>query len=163
MFQVESRAQMASLPRNNPDKRFYDLGGAGGDHPAGADRGQDDASLHASGGRRRQPVTYPHPSLEKTLKRRTLGVPLFQEQLLRMAMVVANFTAPAEADELRQALLGMPAIRWLGCVQLEAKMRSGMDQPMASLRGDAGGDHRAEHSAPSRCMAFRRAMRRALR
>jgi len=55
--------------------------------------------------RRRQgkeDVTYPHPLLEPVLKR-TLGVPLFQEQLLRMAMVVANFSG-AEAEELRRAV-----------------------------------------------------------
>src|SRR6202522_774379 len=75
--------------------------------------------------RRRQKqeeVTYPHPSLESTLKR-TLGVPLFQEQLLRMAMVVANFTG-AEADELRRAV-GMRR-SWERMKNLEGKLREGM-------------------------------------
>jgi error-prone DNA polymerase len=75
--------------------------------------------------RRRQnkeKVTYPHPSLEDTL-RRTLGVPLFQEQLLRMAMVVANFSG-AEAEELRKAV-GMRR-SMARMKELEAKMRAGM-------------------------------------
>jgi error-prone DNA polymerase len=67
-------------------------------------------------------VTYPHPLLEETLKR-TLGVPLFQEQLLRMAMVVANFSG-SEAEELRKAV-GMRR-SMARMTQLEAKMREGM-------------------------------------
>ncbi len=100
VFQVESRAQMATLPRLRP-QRFYDLvvqvaiirpGPIVGDmvHPYLARRAG------------RAPVGYPHPSLEPIL-RRTLGVPLFQEQLLRMAMVAAGFTG-GEAEELRRAL-----------------------------------------------------------
>jgi error-prone DNA polymerase len=75
--------------------------------------------------RRRQnkeKVTYPHPSLESVLKR-TLGVPLFQEQLLRMAMTVANFSG-AEADELRRAV-GMRR-SWERMKSLEGKLRAGM-------------------------------------
>ena len=75
--------------------------------------------------RRRQgkeEVSYPHPSLEETLKR-TLGVPLFQEQLLRMAMVVANFSG-AEAEELRKAV-GMRR-SMARMKELESKMRAGM-------------------------------------
>jgi error-prone DNA polymerase len=70
----------------------------------------------------REKVTYPHPSLEPVLKR-TLGVPLFQEQLLRIAMVVANFTG-AEAEELRRAV-GMRR-SWERMKNLEAKLRAGM-------------------------------------
>src|SRR6185295_19055623 len=73
MFQVESRAQMSCLPRLRP-RRFYDIVGQ-----------MVNPFLQRRMGR--EPVTYPHPSLEPVLKR-TLGVPLFQEQLLRMAMVV---------------------------------------------------------------------------
>ena len=72
--------------------------------------------------RRRQhkeAVSYPHPSLEPVLKR-TLGVPLFQEQLLRMAMVVANFSG-AEAEELRRAV-GMRR-SWERMKNLEGKLR----------------------------------------
>jgi error-prone DNA polymerase len=75
--------------------------------------------------RRRQgkeDITYPYPSLEPVLKR-TLGVPLFQEQLLRMAMTVANFTG-AEAEELRRAV-GMRR-SWERMKNLEEKLRSGM-------------------------------------
>ena len=75
--------------------------------------------------RRRQnkeAVTYPHPSLEPVLKR-TLGVPLFQEQLLRIAMTVANFSG-AEADELRRAV-GMRR-SWERMKNLEGKLRAGM-------------------------------------
>jgi error-prone DNA polymerase len=75
--------------------------------------------------RRRQkmePVTYPHPLLEPVLKR-TLGVPLFQEQLLRMAMAVANFSG-AEAEELRRAV-GMRR-SWERMKNLEGRLRAGM-------------------------------------
>jgi error-prone DNA polymerase len=71
-----------------------------------------------------QPVTYPHPSLEPVLKR-TLGVPLFQEQLLRMAMVVANFTG-GEAEELRRAMGFKRSVKRMQ--QIEARLRDGMAQ-----------------------------------
>jgi len=71
---------------------------------------------------KREPVTYPHPSLEPVLKR-TLGVPLFQEQLLRIAMTVADFTGAA-ADELRRAV-GMRR-SWERMKNLEGKLRAGM-------------------------------------
>src|ERR1700687_4943974 len=77
--------------------------------------------------RRRQKqeeVTYPHPSLESVLKR-TLGVPLFQEQLLRMAMVVANFTG-AEAEELRRAVGMRRSMQRMK--DLEGRLRAGMTQ-----------------------------------
>ena len=71
---------------------------------------------------KKEAVTYPHPSLEPVLKR-TLGVPLFQEQLLRMAMTVANFSG-AEAEELRRAV-GMRR-SWERMKNLEGKLRAGM-------------------------------------
>ena len=100
MFQVESRAQMASLPRNQPT-RFYDLVVQVAIIRPGPIVGK---MMHPYMRRRqgKEEVTYPHPSLEPVLER-TLGVPLFQEQLLRMAMTVANFTG-AEAEELRRAV-----------------------------------------------------------
>jgi len=73
---------------------------------------------------KKEAVTYPHPSLEPVL-RRTLGVPLFQEQLLRMAMVVANFSG-AEAEELRRAV-GMRR-SWQRMKDLEGKLRRGMTE-----------------------------------
>jgi error-prone DNA polymerase len=120
MFQVESRAQMASLPRNYPT-RFYDLVVQVAIIRPGPIVGQ---MMHPYMRRRqkREAITYPHPSLEPVLKR-TLGVPLFQEQLLRIAMTVANFTG-AEADELRRAV-GMRR-SWERMKNLESKLRAGM-------------------------------------
>jgi error-prone DNA polymerase len=71
---------------------------------------------------KKEKISYPHPSLEPVLKR-TMGVPLFQEQLLRMAMIVANFSG-AEADELRRAV-GMRR-SWERMKNLEEKLRAGM-------------------------------------
>ncbi len=120
MFQVESRAQMASLPRNNPDK-FYDLVVQVAIIRPGPIVGK---MMHPYMRRRqkKEAVTYPHPSLEPVLKR-TLGVPLFQEQLLRMAMTVADFSG-SEAEELRRAV-GMRR-SWQRMEQLEVKLRTGM-------------------------------------
>ena len=120
MFQVESRAQMASLPRNYP-RRFYDLVVQVAIIRPGPIVGQ---MMHPYMRRRqkKEAVTYPHPSLIPVLER-TLGVPLFQEQLLRIAMTVANFTG-AEADELRRAV-GMRR-SWERMKNLESKLRAGM-------------------------------------
>jgi error-prone DNA polymerase len=71
---------------------------------------------------KKEEVTYPYPSLEPVLER-TLGVPLFQEQLLRIAMTVANFSG-AEAEELRRAV-GMRR-SWERMKDLEVKLRAGM-------------------------------------
>jgi error-prone DNA polymerase len=98
VFQIESRAQMAMLPRLKP-RTYYDLvievsivrpGPITGDmvHPY----------LRRRAGE--EPVVYPHPSLEPVLAK-TLGVPLFQEQVIRLAMVAADYT-PGEADQLRR-------------------------------------------------------------
>jgi error-prone DNA polymerase len=99
VFQVESRAQMATLPRLGP-ARFYDIVVQVAIIRPGPIVGQ---MVHPYLKRRagREPVLYPHPSLEPILAR-TLGVPLFQEQLLRIAMVAAGFTG-GEAEELRRA------------------------------------------------------------
>jgi error-prone DNA polymerase len=120
MFQVESRAQMASLPRNHPEK-FYDLVVQVAIIRPGPIVGQ---MMHPYMRRRerKEDISYPHPSLEPVLKR-TMGVPLFQEQLLRMAMKVANFSG-AEADELRRAV-GMRR-SWERMKNLEEKLRAGM-------------------------------------
>ncbi|MGB7134701.1 MAG: error-prone DNA polymerase [Acidobacteriaceae bacterium] len=122
MFQIESRAQMASLPRNYPE-RFYDLVVQVAIIRPGPIVGK---MMHPYMRRRqgREAITYPHPSLEPVLKR-TLGVPLFQEQLLRMAMTVANFSG-AEAEELRRAV-GMRR-SWQRMKDLEGKLRSGMTE-----------------------------------
>jgi error-prone DNA polymerase len=100
VFQVESRAQMATLPRLKP-RRFYDLVVEVALIRPGPIQG---GSVHPYIRRRNgeEPVTYLHPLLENSLGK-TLGVPLFQEQLMQMAIDVAGFT-PSEADQLRQAM-----------------------------------------------------------
>ncbi|SNS24306.1 error-prone DNA polymerase, DnaE-like [Granulicella rosea] len=121
MFQVESRAQMASIPRNAP-KKFYDLVVQVAIIRPGPIVGK---MMHPYMRRRqkKEAITYPLPSLEPVLKR-TLGVPLFQEQLLRIAMVVGNFTG-AEAEELRKAV-GMRR-SWQRMAELMVKLRKGME------------------------------------
>ncbi|MCB0924914.1 MAG: error-prone DNA polymerase [Mycobacterium sp.] len=100
VFQVESRAQMATLPRLRP-RVFYDLVVEVALIRPGPIQG---GSVHPYIKRRngREPVTYDHPSMERAL-RKTLGVPLFQEQLMQLAVDCAGFTA-AEADQLRRAM-----------------------------------------------------------
>ncbi|GIU85482.1 MAG: error-prone DNA polymerase [Acidimicrobiales bacterium] len=100
VFQVESRAQMSTLPRMRP-RRFYDLVVEVGLIRPGPIQG---GSVHPYLRRRsgREPVTYPHPLAEKALAK-TLGVPLFQEQLMQLAVDVAGFS-PTDADMLRQAM-----------------------------------------------------------
>ena len=120
MFQIESRAQMATLPRNAP-KNFYDIVVqvaiirpgpiVGGMVKPFFDRRQGKA-----------PVEYLHPCLEPIL-RRTLGVPLFQEQLLKIAMVAANFTG-GEAEELRRAMGFKRSMERMQ--DIEGRLRDGM-------------------------------------
>jgi len=100
VFQIESRAQMATLPRLKP-RTFYDLVVEVALIRPGPIQG---GSVHPYIRRRngQEPVTYLHPLLENSLGK-TLGIPLFQEQLMQMAIDVAGFT-PAESDELRQAM-----------------------------------------------------------
>jgi error-prone DNA polymerase len=122
MFQVESRAQMSSLPRNSPAK-FYDLVVQVAIIRPGPIVGK---MMHPYMRRRqgREPVCYPHPSLEPVLQR-TLGVPLFQEQLLRIAMIAANFTG-GEAEELRRAMGFKRSAERMR--EIETKLRRGMQQ-----------------------------------
>src|SRR5437868_1043135 len=120
MFQIESRAQMASLPRLRP-MRFYDIVVQVAIIRPGPIVGQM-VNPFIQRRQGREDVTYPHPSLEPVLKR-TLGVPLFQEQLLRMAMVVAGFSG-GEAEELRRAM-GFKRSE-ARMQQIEAKLRPGM-------------------------------------
>jgi error-prone DNA polymerase len=100
VFQVESRAQMATLPRLKP-RKFYDLVVEVALIRPGPIQGN---SVHPYIRRRNglEKVTYLHPLLERSLSK-TLGIPLFQEQLMQMAIDVAGFT-PGEADQLRQAM-----------------------------------------------------------
>jgi error-prone DNA polymerase len=122
MFQIESRAQMASLPRNNP-KKFYDLVTQVALIRPGPIVGQM-TNPYLKRRQNKQLVTYPHPELEPVLKR-TLGVPLFQEQLLKMAMICANFTG-GEAEELRRALGSKRSKEKMQAI--ETKLRAGMEQ-----------------------------------
>ncbi len=122
MFQVESRAQMSCLPRLRP-KRFYDIVVQVAIIRPGPIVGQM-VNPYLQRRMGREEVTYAHPSLEPVLAR-TLGVPLFQEQLLKMAMVVANFSG-GEAEELRRAMgfkRSQARMR-----EIEARLRSGMTQ-----------------------------------
>jgi error-prone DNA polymerase len=127
VFQVESRAQMATLPRLKPE-RFYDLVVEVALIRPGPIVGQ---MVHPYLDRRngRAPVTYAHPLLEPIL-RRTLGVPLFQEQILRMAMVLAGFSG-GEAEELRRAMGFKRSVARMR--EIETRLRAGM-----AARGIAG-------------------------
>jgi len=120
MFQVESRAQMSCLPRLKP-KKFYDIVvQVAIIRPGPIVGNMVNPFLKRRQGR--EAVAYPHPSLETVLGR-TLGVPLFQEQLLRMAMITANFTG-GEAEELRRAMgFKRSEARMKG---IEEKLRAGM-------------------------------------
>jgi error-prone DNA polymerase len=100
VFQVESRAQMATSPRLRP-RVFYDLVVQVALIRPGPIQG---GSVHPYIRRRNgiDPVAYEHPSMERAL-RKTLGVPLFQEQLMTLAVDCAGFTE-GEADQLRRAM-----------------------------------------------------------
>ncbi len=120
LFQVESRAQMATLPRMKPD-HFYDLVVEVAIIRPGPIVGKM-VNPYLTRRNGREPVEYLHPSLEPILKR-TLGVPLFQEQLLRMAMAVAGFTG-GEAEELRRAMGFKRSERRMKAI--EGRLRTGM-------------------------------------
>jgi error-prone DNA polymerase len=100
VFQVESRAQMGTLPRVRP-RNFYDIAIEVALIRPGPIQGHA-VNPYIRRRRGEEPVTYLHPLLEPILER-TLGVPLFQEQLMEMAVAIAGFSA-ADADELRQAM-----------------------------------------------------------
>ncbi len=142
VFQIESRAQMATLPRMKP-KCFYDVvievaiirpGPIQGDmvHPYLARRAG------------REPITYFHRDLESLLKpilERTLGVPLFQEQMLKIAMVTADFSGD-EAEELRRALSFHRSQERMNKVSV--KLRAAMERKNLALgsdRKDSAIDH----------------------
>jgi error-prone DNA polymerase len=128
-FQIESRAQMATLPRMKPE-RFYDLVVEVAIIRPGPIVGQMvNPYLERRAGR--APVTYPHPCLEPILAR-TLGVPIFQEQLLRIAMEAAGFSG-GEAEELRRAMGFKRSVERME--KLEARLRQGMQ-----ARGITGED-----------------------
>ena len=120
VFQVESRAQMATLPRMRPD-HFYDIVVEVAIIRPGPIVGQMvNPYLERRAGREQPSV--PHPSLWPVLQR-TLGVPLFQEQLMRIAMTAANFTG-GEADELRRAMGSKRSVERMK--HIEERLRAGM-------------------------------------
>jgi len=120
VFQIESRAQMSMLPRLQP-RQFYDLViEVAIIRPGPIQGGMIQPYL-----RRRQgidPVSYPSPAMEAVLSR-TLGVPIFQEQVMQIAMVAAGFSA-GEADQLRRAMAAWK--RKGGLEQFEDKLMTGM-------------------------------------
>src|SRR5208282_2113664 len=120
VFQVESRAQMSMLPRLKP-KNFYDLVIEVAIVRPGPIQGD---MVHPYLRRRQgiEPVSYPSQELRAVLEK-TLGVPLFQEQAMKIAIVAAGFT-PSEADKLRRA---MATFRRVGTIAtFQAKMVEGM-------------------------------------
>jgi error-prone DNA polymerase len=130
LFQVESRAQMATLPRLRP-KRFYDIVVQVAIIRPGPIQGD---MVHPYIRRRRgqEPITYPHPKLQPVLER-TLGVPLFQEQGMRLAIEAAGFT-PGQADELRRAMghkRSREKMEKLHGRLLEGMQRNGIDPDLA--------------------------------
>jgi len=120
VFQVESRAQMSMLPRLKP-KNYYDLVIQIAIVRPGPIQGE---MVHPYLTRRNglEPVRYPSPDVQKVLER-TLGIPIFQEQVMQIAMVAAGFTA-GEADQLRRAMAAWK--RKGGLEPFEQKLMSGM-------------------------------------
>ena len=137
VFQVESRAQMATLPRLKPAS-FYDIVVQVAIIRPGPIVGQ---MVHPYLNRRagREPVVYPHPSLEPILAR-TLGVPLFQEQLLRIAMVAAGFTG-GQAEELRRAFGFKRSERRMKQIEVQLRDRHGA---AGHYRRGGGADHHVD-------------------
>src|SRR5271170_3581167 len=122
MFQIESRAQMSCLPRLRP-VHFYDIVVQVAIIRPGPIVGKM-VNPYLKRRQGREPATCLHPSLEPVLAR-TLGVPLFQEQLLRMAMIAAGFSG-GEAEELRRAMGFKRSEKRMK--DIEQKLRSGMEK-----------------------------------
>jgi len=122
VFQVESRAQMSMLPRLRPEN-FYDLVIEVAIVRPGPIQG---GMVHPYLRRRRkqEAVNYPSPEVERVLSR-TLGVPIFQEQVMELAMVAAGFT-PGEADRLRRSMAAWK--RTGGLEHFEERLKSGMQR-----------------------------------
>src|SRR5207302_3773530 len=158
VFQIESRAQMSMLPRLLP-RCFYDLViEVAIIRPGPIQGGMVHPYLRRRNGE--EPVTYPNPVIEQVLAK-TLGVPLFQEQAMRLAMVAAGFTA-GEADQLRRA---MGAWRRPGLIeQFRTKFRDGMlarglpmdfaDQLYEQIRGFGEYGFPESHAASFALLAY---------
>ncbi len=132
VFQVESRAQMATLPRLKPDC-FYDLVVEVALIRPGPIQG---GSVHPFIRRKnkKEKVTFPHPLMENALAK-TLGVPLFQEQLMQLAIDVAGFD-PAEADQLRRAMGSKRSVEKME--KMKGRLYSGMAE--RGITGDLADD-----------------------
>jgi error-prone DNA polymerase len=151
LFQIESRAQMNTLPRLRP-RCFHDLVVEIALIRPGPIQGE---MVHPYLRRRqgREPVSYAHPSLEPILER-TLGIPLFQEQAMKMAVATAGFS-PAQADRLRKVMGFKRASKELGDLfaeMLVGMKRNGLDDDVAlrvcdQLRGFAAYGFPESHAA----------------
>ncbi|WP_303909036.1 PHP domain-containing protein, partial [Thiohalomonas denitrificans] len=158
VFQIESRAQMAMLPRLRP-RTFYDLVIEVAIIRPGPIQGN---MVHPYLKRRQglEPITYPGPEAEAVLAR-TLGVPIFQEQVIKLAMVAAGFTA-GEADRLRRAIAAWKKGR--GLAAFEEKLRSGMaergyppefaDQVIEQIKGFGEYGFPESHAASFALLAY---------
>ena len=155
VFQVESRAQMSMLPRLKPEE-FYDLVIEVAIVRPGPIQGD---MVHPYLRRRQgiEPVTYPSPELEAVLGK-TLGVPLFQEQAMRIAIVAGGFT-PGEADQLRRAMATFKRTGTIGNFQEEDDRGHGRNGIIPANSPSAA----SARSKASANTAFRKAMPRALR
>ncbi|MSQ96506.1 MAG: error-prone DNA polymerase [Gemmataceae bacterium] len=158
VFQIESRAQMSMLPRLQP-RCFYDLViEVAIVRPGPIQGGMVHPFLRRRSGQ--EPVTYPHPVVEEVLSK-TLGVPLFQEQVMRLAIVAAGFT-PGEADQLQRA---MGAWRRSGVIEkFRDKFRNGLlargfpaefaDQIYAQIKGFGEYGFPESHAASFALLAY---------
>ncbi|OGO73745.1 MAG: hypothetical protein A3G84_05850, partial [Chloroflexi bacterium RIFCSPLOWO2_12_FULL_71_12] len=132
LFQVESRAQAQALPRVLP-RCFADIVVEVAIIRPGPLQGNA-VNPYIRRRQGREPVTYPHPSLEPVLKE-TLGVIIFQEQILKVAMVVAGFT-PSEGDRLRRAMSRARSaedMERLRAPFLAGARRTGVDEATANV------------------------------
>ncbi len=158
VFQIESRAQQSMLPRMKPSC-FYDIVMQVAIIRPGPIQGQ---MIHPFLRRRSglEPVTYPHPKLKPVLER-TLGVPLFQEQGMRMAIEAAGFS-PAEADKLRRAMghkRSHERMREIYPRLVDGMVQNGIDRPAAEqlfhmLEGFADYGFPESHAASFALLAY---------
>jgi DNA polymerase III alpha subunit len=148
VFQIESRAQMSMLPRLRP-RCYLRSGHRGGDRPPRPDPGRHGASLPAPP-QGREPVSFPKKELEAVLGK-TLGVPLFQEQAMNIAIVAGGFS-PGEADKLRRAMATFRRVGTIGSFQ--TKMVEGMVGTATSASSPSIASARSRASAN---MAFPKA------
>jgi error-prone DNA polymerase len=158
VFQIESRAQMTMLPRMKP-RTFYDLVIEVAIIRPGPIQG---GMIHPYLRRRQglEPVSYPSPAIEEALSR-TLGVPIFQEQVMQIAMLAGGFTA-GEADQLRRAMAAWK--RKGGLEKFEGKLINGMlergytqefaDQIFRQIQGFAEYGFPESHAASFALLAY---------